>query len=90
MRVTPASRSAASRSAVTDAGAISTVHSAIGPPLRSRTIAPSRARSPGASSPGVPPPQNTVVTGRVHATRFASLAMPWRKLFTPCAVGLVW
>ena len=56
---------------VTEAGASSTDHSCGSPPSRARTAAPSRRKSVGASSPGVPPPQNTVVTGRVHSTSAA-------------------
>ena len=64
-RVKPASRSAARSQAATLSGLASVVTSAPGASPNSAAIAASTdASSPGPSRVGVPPPKNTVSTGR--------------------------
>ena len=64
-RVTPDAASSAADASVTVSGFASTVTSASGSmPKAARTPSSMRARSPGGSRVGVPPPKNTVVAAR--------------------------
>src|SRR6478735_5255057 len=72
-RVTPDAASSAATADVTVSGLASTVISApSATPKVSRTPASMRARSPGGSSVGVPPPKNTVDAGRFPPARWST------------------
>jgi hypothetical protein len=77
IRVKPARRSARSDSGVTDSGFASVVTSAPGAsPQVASMPSRTRARSPGSSMVGVPPPTNTVSTRPGLITLPASRSSP--------------